>query len=569
MRFTLPLLALSIVVVGSASGAPPTVKPVRVASDPLPAGASGQHATIVEPHSESFGATIVATFQVGRRTGGGAATNGFATSNDRGATWESGLLPGLTPASEPPGPGTFASDPVVAFDAVRGRWLIASLIGRPGGGSVFVSSSADGRTWGLPVEAHSVPPRSLDKDWLTCDNGGRSRFRGRCYLAYADWAGGGFTGQVSVAVRSSSDGGSTWTQPVHIPVEYDVNLDTLSPQPVVRPNGELVIVFFERAAVRAVRSTDGGMSYAPRETISTLTQQPYAFTADRFRGTPTPTVTVDGSGTLYAAWYDCRFRPGCTGNDIVLATSTAPGAWTPVRRIPLTTAGATVDLILPGLAADSASRGKSTRLLLAYYSLSSHDCSGGDCRLRAGLATSTSAGASWQVLAVDAEPMRLDWLASTAIGRMVGDYVGVSFVRRRAVAVMALANAPSGGQLDEALYALRPPFSPLLGAGTPRIGSIARRSAVVTALIDPQGSRTRYSFELRRRGKRWRAASTAVLAADATPRTVRVKLRRLEPATRYAVRVSAANAAGRILSSPAGFRTRQVQREPRSISSIR
>lgn len=556
MRFALPLLALGIVFVGFASAAPRAVKPARIASDALPASASGQHATIVEPHSESFGATIVATFQVGRRMGGGAATIGFATSDDRGATWESGLLPGLTPVTEPPGPGTFASDPVVAFDAVHGRWLIASLIGRPGGGSVFVSSSTDGRTWALPVEAHSVPPGSLDKDWLTCDNGAKSRFRGRCYLAYADWAGGGFTGQVSVAVRSSSDGGSTWTQPVRIPVEYDVNLDTLSPQPVVRPNGELAIVFFERTAVRAVRSTDGGASFAGRETISTLTQRPYAFTADRFRGTPTPTATVDGAGKLYAAWYDCRFRPGCTGNDIVLATSTAPGAWTPVQRIPLTTAGAMADLILPGLAADPASRGKTARLLLAYYSLSSHDCSGGDCRLRAGIATSTSAGASWQFLAVDAEPMRLDWLASTAIGRMVGDYIGVSFARRRGVAVMALANAPSGGQFDEALYALRPPFSPLLGTGAPRIALVVRRSAVVTAKIDPQGSRTRYTFELRRRGRQWRAAGAAVLAADATARTVRVKLRRLEPATRYDVRVKAANAAGRVVSGPAGFRTR-------------
>ena len=555
MRFTLPLVLFGFAVVGGAGAPRPIVGPVQIAADPLPLTSTGQHATIVEPHSESFDAKIVAAFQVGRRTGGGAATNGFAFSGDRGATWESGLLPGLTPVSNPPGPATFASDPVVAYDAVHTRWLIASLVGRPGGGSVLVSSSADGHTWGLPVEVHSVPPGSLDKDWLTCDNASTSPLRGRCYLAYADWSGGGFSGQVSIAVRTSSDGGSTWSQPTKIPVEYDVNTDTLSPQPIVRPNGELVIVFFERTFVRASRSLDGGATFAPRETISALTQRPYAFTPDRFRGTPTPTVTVDGSGRLYAAWYDCRFRVGCSGNDIVVSTSLLPRSWTPVRRIPVTAGGTTEDLLLPALAADPDSRGRKARLLLAYYALSSNDCAGADCRLRAGLATSTTAGESWQRVAVNWPPMPLDWLASTSIGRMVGDYVGVSFARKRAVAVMALARASRGDRFDEAVYALRPPFPPIFAARTLLVRRVTRRSALASAAIDPQGARTRCIFEIRRRGeRRWRRGGVTALAGGSMG-TVRAELRGLRPGSSYRVRLKALNSVGRVVSSSVAFRT--------------
>src|ERR671936_1860467 len=54
---------------------------VRVSHDTL-AGPEAQHQTEVEPDSAAWGSTIVATFQVGRLTGGGAFATGFATSRD-------------------------------------------------------------------------------------------------------------------------------------------------------------------------------------------------------------------------------------------------------------------------------------------------------------------------------------------------------------------------------------------------------------------------------------------------------------------------------------------------------
>src|SRR5512136_641247 len=74
---------------------------VQISSDPFTqatcaASAATNHHANVEPDSFSNGSTIIATYQVGRIYDGGACAIGFATSTDNGATWTSGLLPGLT-----------------------------------------------------------------------------------------------------------------------------------------------------------------------------------------------------------------------------------------------------------------------------------------------------------------------------------------------------------------------------------------------------------------------------------------------------------------------------------------
>src|SRR5215472_2486379 len=57
---------------------------------------SSQHRTEVEPGSFAFGNTIIASFQVGRISGGGASDIGYVISTDGGATWTRGSLPGIT-----------------------------------------------------------------------------------------------------------------------------------------------------------------------------------------------------------------------------------------------------------------------------------------------------------------------------------------------------------------------------------------------------------------------------------------------------------------------------------------
>jgi hypothetical protein len=239
------------------------------------------------------GSTIVAVFQVGRNAGGGAAAIGFATSMDAGASWRSGVLPGLTTWTPSPGPRSRASDPVVAYEALRGRYLVAALTG----GDLTVSSSGDGVTWSDPVTATSG---LVDKEWLACDGWRDSPFRGRCYLAYTRFDPGGVN--LRLEVQTSADGGAAWAPPVLIPIDNSLLRfeDTLSAQPVVRPTGELVVLFFEGRRVRASRSTDGGATFAPREAVADLAWRTYSFGPEHLRAPNIPSVAVDATGTV---WY--------------------------------------------------------------------------------------------------------------------------------------------------------------------------------------------------------------------------------------------------------------------------
>src|SRR5580704_9308651 len=69
-----------------ASAAHGQVTLTQISSDPFTVG-PGQHATEVEPHMLSNGATLVAGFQTGRIAPGGATAIGFSTSTDGGVTW--------------------------------------------------------------------------------------------------------------------------------------------------------------------------------------------------------------------------------------------------------------------------------------------------------------------------------------------------------------------------------------------------------------------------------------------------------------------------------------------------
>src|ERR671933_710185 len=44
--------------------------------------------------------------------------------------------------------------------------------------------------------------------------------------------------------------------------------------------------------------------------------------AGSLRTGPLPTAEIDGAGRIFVAWQDCRFRSGCSQNDIVYVTST-------------------------------------------------------------------------------------------------------------------------------------------------------------------------------------------------------------------------------------------------------
>ncbi len=99
----------------------------QVSADPF-TNTTSQHATELEPDTFAFGATVVATFQVGRFFNGGATDIGFARSGNGGVTWDApGFLPGLTFTAGANNPFQRVSDPAVAYDARHGVWMISSI----------------------------------------------------------------------------------------------------------------------------------------------------------------------------------------------------------------------------------------------------------------------------------------------------------------------------------------------------------------------------------------------------------------------------------------------------------
>ena len=452
MRHLMMAAAIVAAVVASAASAAPKAQPIRLSTDRL-STVGAQHATQVEPHAAAVGSTVVSVFQVGRFFDGGASAIGFATSRDDGRTWRSGLLPSLTTSSAPAGSAGRATDTAVAWDGVHGRWLAESLTLAERSTAVVVSASADGVTWEAPVTvvSHARPgsseeSTSLDKSWIACDDGAASPFRGRCYVAYTDFAGQG----TSIGVQSTTDGGVTWSAPTRVRVALDVP----GVQPVVRPNGQLVLVFLDGPGrVEAVRSDDGGASFGAHEVISRLASFRRRNNPNLLRVFPLPAAAVDGGGSVYVAWSDCRFRRGCRANDIVLSHSTASG-WTTPRRVPVADAGTNPNHVVPGLAADPATSGARARLALTFYTVRAAGCPAARCRIDVRLATSASAGARWTVRRLNAVAMRLAWLPRTSSGRMLADYVSSVYAGGRALGVFALAKRPRGNRLDEAIHAV-------------------------------------------------------------------------------------------------------------------
>src|SRR3954470_22107910 len=152
------------------------------------ASSTTNHQTVVEPDSFANGSTIVAAYQVGRILDGGACAIGFATSTNNGASWTSGLLPGITKWANG-GPNDRATDASVAYDAKHNVWLVSSLTlleaGGVHGNAVVTSSSADGGlTWSNPFT--TATGGDLDKNWIVCDNTASSPFYGHCYTQWDD-----------------------------------------------------------------------------------------------------------------------------------------------------------------------------------------------------------------------------------------------------------------------------------------------------------------------------------------------------------------------------------------------
>jgi BNR repeat-like domain len=429
-------LVLALSVVSPASAAAPVV----IGSDPYTqatchGSALTNHHANVEPDSFSSGSTIVATYQVGRIYDGGACAIGFSTSTNNGASWTSGLLPSLTKYTSPAGAFDRATDAAVAYDAQDNVWLISSLVLTEAGGvsgtAIYTSRSTDGGlTWGTPVltEATSLSP---DKNWIVCDNTATSPFYGNCYTEWDDNGAGN-----KLFMSTSTDGSLTWGVP------KTNNSGVIGGQPVVRPDGTVIVPTdnANETAIGAFNSTNGGVSWSAVTTIATIAHHTVA---GSLREGPLPSAEIDGAGTVYVAWTDCRFIRACKANDIVISHSlNATGtSWSAVTRIPIDGTSTGIDHFIPGLAVNKATSGATAQLGLTYYFYPK-----GSTALSVGFTSSANAGSTWSTPQVITTGMKSTWAATTSQGRMVGDYISTSYGSDNlAHGIFGAANTPTTG----------------------------------------------------------------------------------------------------------------------------
>ncbi len=403
----------------------------RVSRDPYTT-ADSQHETEVEPDSFTFGSATVATFQVARRVDGAATNVGWAATGNDGATWRSGLLPGLTVAGDPAGENQRASDPVVAYDAAHGVWLISTLALSGNTTRLAINRSADGFTWSGALAAAEEEVRegiAFDKNWVACDNTPTSPFWGRCYLVYTH-----SSDRDMLAVTWSDDGGVTWSLPVDIGARPAVGVF-----PAIRPTGELVVVYLwelGQFGIAASRSADGGATWSQPVRIADVDA---ACAIRGFRAFPLPSAEADATGRVWATWHSCS--PGAPGNTVLVALSADGVTWSAPRAV---TRGR--NAVLPAIGIDPATG----RVAIAYMRASAAS------QIDVELVESVRGGSAWSTpRRLSAQSMELTWMARTTSGRMLGDYISVHYSSGRPLVVWVLASEPVGSSFREAVYATR------------------------------------------------------------------------------------------------------------------
>src|SRR3984957_3285688 len=423
---------------------------IRISSDNI-TNTDSDHKTEVEPDSFAWGSTIVSAFHVARRPGSigwGSGDVGFYTSTDGGKTWKYGDLPGLTVNYKG---GTFgaAADPSVAYDAKHAVWMISTLplVGLSSSsskiGDVAVSLSSNGLTWGHPIMIDSTGLD--DKNWSVCDNTSTSPYYGNCYTEWDQAFGSG-----DVLMSVSSNGGTTWSAGL----ASSDHAAGLGGEPVVQPNGT-VIVPFEGGGIDVFSSTNGGKSWGKSQAISGITSHGVA---GGLCNPNLPSASIDGAGNVYVVWSDCRFRTGCSSNDIVMSTSANGTKWSAVARIPIDATTTTVDHFLPGIGVDPTTSGANAHLTIVYYYYPTAKCTTSTCQLDVGFTASVDGGATWTTGKKIAGPMKVSWLPVSDNGPMVADYIGVSYVNGNPFGVFAVAQAPVGSTFNESMFTTKAPL---------------------------------------------------------------------------------------------------------------
>lgn len=209
----------------------------------------------------------------------GDRTCGFGVSDDGGATWSDGVVPGIQLTSG----GSFdrGTDPSVAFDKFGNAYF--SCLGFNLGpaslgsaGTVFVSKSTNGgHSWGEPravFNSQADPGESLgsfeDHQFLTTN-----AQTGELYVTETRFRGGG---KPDIMFSKSSDQNATWTDPVAISDRGGDATFQHSFSAAGKDAGTIYVTYFgypsAKSPVRRIylaKSSDGGAHFSEPQILST------------------------------------------------------------------------------------------------------------------------------------------------------------------------------------------------------------------------------------------------------------------------------------------------------------
>ncbi|HEU4391631.1 MAG TPA: sialidase family protein [Blastocatellia bacterium] len=307
--------------------------PVRVNTDLLPPSTVAQPETQAEPYlaaNPQNDDNLIAVYQEHRFANGGARALNYSVSFDAGATWKEGLLPAMTTPSG--GSWQKASDPWVAFGPDNRAYAASLLFNETNpANAIGVSRSLDGGiTWSGPVEVFRSNPDFNDKEAIAVDTSRNSPHFGNIYAAW-DINPANRNDFQTLVVSRSTDGGLSWGPPETIR-DTEGNVGAI---PAVGPDGTVYLAWVggPENAVKAKlffsRSTDGGLTWTrPRKLLKFRA----VGVPNQRVGGPLPSFAVDPtSGALHIGWEDRRW----TGVDqaTIISSRDRGETWSEPHRV--------------------------------------------------------------------------------------------------------------------------------------------------------------------------------------------------------------------------------------------
>ncbi len=303
---------------------------------------------------------------------------GFYVSDDGGATWFNTMVPGFGSDTSPAGLASpllgldGSGDPVVRFDA-DGNLYVAGIAfnrnfdqedlfndnvgyvakylytpGTPGGTSTpnsaanppnftyafttIVDRGAVG--FAIPNQPWGFAGKFVDKDWMAIDTNPDSPCFGNVYYTFTKFT--GVMGASPIVFSRSTDGGSTFSQPIPISQKgKDGTLITQGSNLAVGPDGTVYVAYrtYGPSTVQVVRSDNCGKHFRKPATAATfLDMVGYGLT---FRTPSFAWIAADDTdpNTVYIA-FTSRIGPADLDSDIFVARSTDGGlTWEAPYRV--------------------------------------------------------------------------------------------------------------------------------------------------------------------------------------------------------------------------------------------